>query len=153
MDHVNQSICFVAHNSGVLPKQHFFAGIKLVAPEQPTPPDLSKQIIETARSLAVYMQPVQLEGLKLAVRDFIQTDDAKANIKRWAQCAEIACMRAGFLLSGDLDTALKVISAEQQMPGDLTPQEKLKELLVFSVSEDYFKLRAQLGLAIKVAAQ
>jgi tetratricopeptide (TPR) repeat protein len=131
----------------------FFAGIKLVAPEQPTPPDLSKQIIETARSLAVYMQPVQLEGLKLAVRDFIQTDDAKANIKRWAQCAEIACMRAGFLLSGDLDTALKVISAEQQMPGDLTPQEKLKELLVFSVSEDYFKLRAQLGLAIKVAAQ
>jgi hypothetical protein len=59
-------------------------------------------------------------------------------------------MRAGFLLSGDLETALKVITAEPQMPGDLTPQEKLKELLVFSTSDAYFKLRAQLGLAIKV---
>jgi tetratricopeptide (TPR) repeat protein len=128
----------------------FFAGIKLVAPEQPVPPDLTKQVLQTAQSLGAFMQPIQVEGLKLAVRNFIQQDEAKANIKRWAQCAEISCMRAGFLLSGDLETALKVITAEPQMPGDLTPQEKLKELLVFSTSDAYFKLRAQLGLAIKV---
>ena len=59
-------------------------------------------------------------------------------------------MRAGFLLCGDLATARKWSSAEPVTPNDLSPQDKLKELLAFSVSEGYFKLRAELGLAIKV---
>ncbi len=127
----------------------FFAGIKIVASEQPVPPELSNQVMATAQSLARYMQPVHLEGLKMAVRKFIQ-DDAKANIKRWSQTVDLTSARAGFLLSGDLEIAKKLIAAEPQLPGDLTPQEKLKELLVFSVSDAYFKLRAMLGLAIQV---
>jgi hypothetical protein len=127
----------------------FFAGIKIVASEQPVPPELQNQVMATAQSLARYMQPVHLEGLKMAVRKFIQ-DDAKANIKRWSQTVDLTSARAGFLLSGDLEIAKKLIAAEPQLPGDLTPQEKLKELLVFSVSDQYFKLRAMLGLAIQV---
>ena len=127
----------------------FFAGIKLVAPEQPVPPDMLNQVVATAQSLGRYMQPVELEGLKLAVRKFV-SDDGSVNIKRWAQCAELTSARAGFLLSGDLEVAKKIVSAEPQLPGDLTLQEKLRELLIFSVSPAYFKLRSQLGLAIKV---
>jgi hypothetical protein len=63
---------------------------------------------------------------------------------------ELTAARAGLLLSGDLEIAKKIIAAEQQLPGDLTPQEKLKELLVFAVSDAYFRLRAQLGIAIAV---
>ena len=48
----------------------FFAGIKLVAPEVPVPPELANQVVATAQSLARYMQPVQLEGLKLAALSF-----------------------------------------------------------------------------------
>ncbi|NUP10097.1 MAG: tetratricopeptide repeat protein [Polyangiaceae bacterium] len=131
----------------------FFAGIKLVAGDQPVPPELSNQVIHTAQSLGRYMQPIHVEGLKMAVRKFIQDEEAKANIKRWSQTVELTSTRAGFLLSGDLEVAKKIIAAEPQLPGDLTPQEKLKELLVFAVSENYFKLRKQLGLDIKVAAQ
>ena len=127
----------------------FFAGIKLVAPEQPTPPDLEKQVMVTAQSLGRYLQPMQIEGLKLAVKKFV-ADGARANIKRWAQTAEVTSARAGLLLCGDLEIAKKIVAAEQQLPGDLTPQEKLKELLVFSVSEPYFKLRQQLGISIAV---
>ena len=32
--------------------------------------------------------------------------------------------------------------------GDLAPAEKMKELLVFSVSEQYFGLRKTLGIAV-----
>ena len=34
------------------------------------------------------------------------------------------------------------------LPGDLSPQDKLKELIVFSVSEQYFALRKALGIAV-----
>ena len=51
---------------------------------------------------------------------------------------------------GDLDIAKKIIGSEQQLPGDLAPADKMKELLVFSVSEEYSKLRQALGITIGV---
>jgi len=47
-----------------------------------------------------------------------------------------------------MEIAKKIITAEPQLPGDLSPPEKMKELLVFSVSEQYFSLRKTLGIAV-----
>lgn len=124
-----------------------FAGMKMVAPDTPCPPDIEKQVIATAQTLRGFMQPVQLEGLRMVVKKFI-AEGAKANIKRWVQCVEVTAARTGFLLAGDLEIAKKIIAAEQPLPGDLTPAEKLKEILAFSVSEQYFHLRGALGIAI-----
>jgi len=124
-----------------------FAGMKMVAPETPCPPDIDKQVMATAQTLRGFMQPVQLEGLRMVVKKFI-AEGAKANIKRWVQCVEVTAARSGFLLAGDLEIAKKIIAAEQPLPGDLAPAEKLKELLSFAVSEQYFHLRQALGIAI-----
>jgi hypothetical protein len=105
------------------------------------------QIRATAQELAKYMQPVQLEGLRLVVKRFID-EGAKANIKRWNQAVEQTACRAGLLVCGDLDIAKKIIGAEPQLPGDLSPQDKMKDLLVFSVSEHYSTLRKALGIAV-----
>ena len=124
-----------------------FAGIKLVAPDTAVPADIDKQIMATAQTLRGFMQPVQLEGLRMVVKKFL-AEGAKANIKRWVQCVEITSARAGLLLCGDLEIAKKIIAAEPQQPGDLPPQEKLKELILFSISDQYFALRQALGIAI-----
>jgi hypothetical protein len=108
---------------------------------------MTAQVNATGAVLAKYMQPVQLEGLRLVVRKFIE-DGAKANIKRWSQSVELTACRTGLLLCGDLEIARKIIGAEPQVPGDLPPQDKLKELVVFSVSSQYFALRKALGIAI-----
>jgi hypothetical protein len=71
-------------------------------------------------------------------------------VKRWVQTVEITASRAGLLLCGDLEIAKKIIAAEPQQPGDLTAQDKLKELLQFSVSEQYHALRTVLGITIAV---
>jgi tetratricopeptide (TPR) repeat protein len=126
-----------------------FAGIKLVAPETPCPPDIEKQVVATATALRSYIQPMQIEGLRMVVKKFL-AEGAKANIKRWVQCVEITSARTGLLLCGDLEIAKKIIAAEPQQPGDLTPQEKLKELIMFSISDQYFALRKALGIAIAV---
>ncbi len=124
-----------------------FAGIKLVAPEQPVPPDIEKQILGTAQTLKQFIQPMQLEGLRIVVKKFL-AEGAKANIKRWAQTVELTSARAGLLLCGDLEIAKKIIAAEPQQPGDLPPQDKLKDLITFTVSEQYSALRSALGIAV-----
>jgi golgin subfamily B member 1 len=127
-----------------------FAGIKMVAPEAPVPADIDKAVMATAQTLRQYIQPMQLEGLRMVVKKFL-AEGAKANIKRWVQTVEITAARTGLLLCGDLEIAKKIIAAEPQQPNDLTPPEKLKELILFSISEQYFALRQMLGIAIGVS--
>lgn len=124
-----------------------FAGVMIAAPNTPMPADIARQVQTTAQELAKYMEPVQLEGLRAVVKRFIE-EGAKANIKRWSQAVELTACRAGLLVSGDLEIAKKILAAEPTVPGDLTPAEKMKELLVFSVSEHYTALRKALGVSI-----
>ncbi|MEZ4226752.1 MAG: tetratricopeptide repeat protein [Polyangiaceae bacterium] len=124
-----------------------FAGVMLASPSTPLPADIQNQIRATAQELAKHMQPVHLEGLRQVVKRFIE-EGAKANIKRWNQAVEITACRAGLLVCGDLEIAKKVIGSESQLPGDLPPADKMKELLLFSVSEQYAQLRKALGIAV-----
>ncbi len=124
-----------------------FAGVMLAAPQQPMPPDMAPQIRATAQELSRYMQPVQLEALRQEVKKFID-GGAKANIKRWNQAVELTACRAGLVVCADLEIARKIISQEQQLPGDLSTADKLKELLLFAVSEEYSALRKALGVAV-----
>ena len=127
-----------------------YAGIKLVAPDTPVPPETEKQVAVTVQTLRGYMQPMQLENLRIVVKKFVE-EGAKVNIKRWLQCVDSTASRAGLLLSGDLDVAKKIIAAEPQQAGDLSPQDKLKELIVFSVSDTYGALRQALGITISIS--
>ena len=124
-----------------------FAGVMLASPSTPLPADIQNQVRATAQELAKYMQPVHLEGLRQVVKRFIE-EGAKANIKRWNQAVEVTACRAGLLVCGDLEIAKKVIGSEPQLPGDSSPADKMKELLVFSVSEQYSQLRKALGIAV-----
>ena len=94
----------------------------------------------------------QREQLKVIVNRFIK-EGARANIKRWAQAVETTAARAGLLVAGDLEVAKKIIASQPQIPGDLSPQDRIKELMMFSVSDNYFALRAQLGIQINPEAE
>ena len=124
-----------------------FAGVKIVMPEFTVPGEMAQAVNATATELLKHVQPVQRESLKIVVQKWME-DGAKADLKRWMQATEITACRAGLLLCADLEIAKKIIAAEQQLPGDLPPAEKMKELLVFSVSEQYFAVRKALGIAV-----
>jgi hypothetical protein len=124
-----------------------FAGVKIVMPDFTVPGEMAQAVNATASELVKHMQPVQRESLKVVVQRWME-DGAKADLKRWMQAIEITGCRAGLLLCADLEIAKKIIAAEPQLPGDLPPADKMKELLVFSVSEQYFALRKTLGIAV-----
>jgi hypothetical protein len=127
-----------------------FAGVMIASPNTPMPADMAPQIRAAAQELVKHMQPVQLEGLRMVVKRFID-EGAKANIKRWNQAVELTACRAGLVVCGDLETAKKIISAEQQLPGDQSAADKMKDLLLFSVSEEYSALRKALGVAVSAS--
>jgi hypothetical protein len=124
-----------------------FAGVKLVMGDFTVPGEMAQAVNSTATELVKHMQPVQRESLRIVVQKWME-DGAKADLKRWMQAIEITASRAGLLLCADLEIAKKIIAAEPQLPGDLPAAEKMKELLVFSVSEQYFGLRKSLGIAV-----
>ena len=124
-----------------------FAGVKLVMGDFTVPGEMAQAVNMTATELVKHMQPVQRESLRIVVQKWME-DGAKADLKRWMQAIEITASRAGLLLCADLEIAKKIIAAEPQLPGDLPAAEKMKELLVFSVSEQYFGLRKSLGIAV-----
>ena len=127
----------------------FFAGVMLAAPNTPLPAEIVNNVKVSAQALRRYMQPVEFEHLAAAVKRWM-ADGSTAHIKRWMQGIEVTSARAGLLACGDLDIAKRIIAAEPSLPGDLTPAEKMKELLLFSISEDYMALRRALGVTIPV---
>ncbi len=129
----------------------FFAAVKIVIPDFAVPSELVPAVSSAVVELSKHMQPIQREGLRIVVKRYV-AEGAKADLRRWMQTTEITASRAGLLLCGDLETARRIIAAEAQFPGDLPPQEKLKELIVFSVSEQYAALRAALGVGIVVSS-
>jgi hypothetical protein len=118
-----------------------------VTPEFTVPGEMAQAVNATALELTKHMQPVQRESLKIVVQRWME-DGAKADLKRWIQAIEITACRAGLLLCSDLEIAKNIIAAEPQLPGDLPQADKVKELLIYSVSEQYFAVRKGLGIAV-----
>ncbi len=127
----------------------FFAGVYLAAPNTPLPQDIAPLVQRSAQALVKFMDAVQGEHLRAAVKQWM-SEGSTANIKRWMQAIELTACRAALLVCGDLEIAKRILASEAALPGDLTPAEKMKELLLFSVSEDYSALRQALGVTIAV---
>jgi hypothetical protein len=108
------------------------------------------QIDQMAQQLTAKLQPAQIEALRSIGKRFVEAGGS-TDIKRWMQTVELTGCRAGFLLCNDLETAARMIqSLPPEGPTDLPPKEKIKEIVLFSVSEEYFRLREALGIQIKV---
>jgi tetratricopeptide (TPR) repeat protein len=104
----------------------------------------------TAKQLAKYMDQSHLDVLKKVVRKFVDSG-GHADIKRWMQATEITALRAGLLLCDDVDTAVNMTQQiASESTADLAPRDKVKEIVLYSISESYFQLREQLGIQIKV---
>ncbi len=107
-------------------------------------------IDQWAAQLQPHLAPAALDGLRSVCRKFVESGGS-TDIKAWMQAVELSGMRAGFLMCNELETAVRMVQAlPPDFPADLPVQEKLKELVLFSVSEEYFRLRELLGITIRV---
>jgi tetratricopeptide (TPR) repeat protein len=75
------------------------------------------------------------------------------DLARWLAGVELSAARAALTLTGDLEAAVRRVSAEPAQPGGLGPGERVKDLLAFAVSEDHFAARAALALDVQVGLE
>jgi hypothetical protein len=88
-----------------------------------------------------------METLAEVVRRFIDSK-AEVDLHKWAVAVDYTSTRAGFLMCNDLEIAAQSILSEPIAVGSADPKDKVRDLLQWSVSEEYFELRTHLGLAI-----
>lgn len=101
-----------------------------------------------AREIKGRMSAGHVDQLASLMKKFIQ-NEGKTDVKKWAAAVELTCYRIGLLLCGDLQTAALMVSQESNLLGStMTPKDKIKELVLYSISEDYFDARRGIGIQV-----
>ncbi len=87
----------------------------------------------------------QLVGVS---RKLAESRGGVLDVPAWMGAADLTSARVGFALTNDLAAAARVISTEPLTTSPVSPKDRLKDLLAYSVSEDYFAVRKFLGLEV-----
>ncbi len=90
-------------------------------------------------------------GLMIQVQKYTATflkSGRNPNLSQWLIGVDHTTTRLGLLMCGDLKKAASCIKNDPQAVSKLSVKDRIKEMVLFSISEEYFELRRQLGLAI-----
>jgi hypothetical protein len=121
----------------------FLSAIKLVQPNFPVPANQAG----TVEQYVATVRPEWHEQLAMVVQRFIQ-QKGSIDLSRWSTAVDLTAHRAGFLVANDLALSARFIQMEPATVGGMSAKDKIKELVLYSISEQYFELREHLGIAI-----
>jgi tetratricopeptide (TPR) repeat protein/tRNA A-37 threonylcarbamoyl transferase component Bud32 len=127
-------------------KAWLFAAIKLCVPQFPIAPDLQGQVNEAMNAMAVEFNGVAKDKLASLVSKLLQSGGA-LDLKKWVTSIDFTADRAGLVLAHDLQTATEVARTTEEA-SSAPVKERMKELVLFGISEEYFALRQKLNIAI-----
>jgi len=126
------------------------AGLHL---ERRVPPD--PRIAKVAESIERFMVPQVRESLRSACADLSLPGDPRtflaAELLRFRRAAALSAVRAGFVVSGSIPVAARMIRLLPSHPG-LEADELLDDVLAFASSPAFFALRRELGVALASAS-
>ncbi len=123
-----------------------FAAIKMISPNFPIAPELDLQVKDNLAALEPTIVGPAREQLISAVTKLLQA--GAIDLKKWVIGVDLTADRAGFLLANDLELAQEMIKAADEGAAALPQKERIKELVLFSVSESHFAIRRRLGVNI-----
>lgn len=87
---------------------------------------------------------VQVESIGLELRENGLVPEQAAG--RWSRAAELTGLRAGWALTGDLETCARIVATSPQTPGSPPVKQRLLDLLWSSTTEPLIAVRKRLGL-------
>jgi len=107
--------------------------------------------LEAVQQMVGFMQrlpePVQVQ-IRRAVENLLNSG-VNPDMSAWLRNVDHTASRVGLLLCGDLRQAISCIKNEAQPLGKSDVKEKVRQLIVFAISDEYFELREELGLALQ----
>jgi len=127
-------------------KAWLFAAIKLSAPQFPIAPELEGQVQEATAAMNAAFAGVERELLASQVSKLLQAGST-LDLKKWVASIDLTADRAGMLLAHNLEVATEVMRATEDAAA-VSGKERMKEIVLFSISEPYLELRQKLGISI-----
>jgi len=125
----------------------FLAALKLVQPKFEVKADVAQGVNQYLHHLHRSVAPQQIEQLAAVVQRFV-ANKGEADIHKWANAVDMTATRMGFLICNDLEIATRIVQTEPVSIGVADPKDKIRDLVLWSVSDEYFALREHLGLQI-----
>ncbi len=98
------------------------------------------------QAIPKYLSDRALKALRDPVSAVIQKKDMKY-LRRFLEGCEHSASRAALLMSGDVVTAERGLG-DSDLLVDVSFRQRVRELMLFTLSEEHFQLREKLGLAI-----
>ncbi len=128
-------------------KAWVLASIKLVSPRIPIAPQLEGAVDSAHRTLSERITGAALDRLVAPVHQML-SEGGQLDIGKWMAAVDHTADRVGFIACDDLETALGVLEAAQQIDVELAAADRARQLLLYSVSRQYIELRERLQMGI-----
>jgi hypothetical protein len=94
------------------------------------------------------LPPALAEQVGAAARKLVVLRGENLDMGKWVAATELTAGRAALLIGGDLGAAARVLWGEPAASAASPAKDRLKDLIAFSVSEEYFACRKLLGLVV-----
>jgi tetratricopeptide (TPR) repeat protein len=127
-------------------KAWLFAAIKLCVPQFPVSPDLQGQVNDAMHAMSQDFAGAEKDKLASVVSKLLQAGGA-LDLKKWVAAIDLTADRVGFLLAHDLQLTTEVIRSTEDATS-VAVKERMKDIVLFSVSEEYFALRQKLSITV-----
>jgi tetratricopeptide (TPR) repeat protein len=98
--------------------------------------------------LAGEMQTRLPRGAEETLRALVARLPDQPDLARWRNAVDLTAQRAGLLVCGELAAAARMLATEAAAPGRARPNQRVHELVAYSVSPAYFAARQHLGVAV-----
>jgi hypothetical protein len=92
------------------------------------------------------LKGVERELLASQVSKLLQAGTT-LDLKKWVASIDLTADRAGMLLAHNLEVTTEAIRASEEAGGG-PAKDRMKEIILFSISEPYLELRQKLGISI-----
>jgi golgin subfamily B member 1 len=111
-----------------------------------------REVQKLQRKLHRALSPDALQAIAQAVSRW-KTDNVLGDLRAYAEGVEHTANRAGILMCGDVGIAKACLMEDRGGAAKLPLRSKVRELVMFCLSEEYFALREALGLAVEIQTQ
>jgi tetratricopeptide (TPR) repeat protein len=128
-------------------KMFFLAAMHVTKPELGVEQKLNEQGLAVAQHIQNNMPSQMQMQLQKHVSQYLKKGE-NPDLSAWLRHVEHTINRVGMLLCGDLQVAAKCIKADRSAISKASVKEKIQELVLFVISDEYTELRERLGLAI-----
>jgi hypothetical protein len=124
-----------------------FAAIRLLSPKFPIPASMEPTVLEYVEIIRAQLTGPQRDTLRSLTQKLLEAAP-ELDMKRWMAGVDLSADRLGLLLGNDLKVANAVVDASPEEASIVSKKDRLRELLAYSVSEEYFEVRKALGIAL-----